>query len=356
MPSLLWDVFCRVVDNHGDLGVCLRLTRELMARDQRVRLWVDDARALTWMATSSEERTWVHPWPELSWSVADVGDVIIEAFGCHLAPCVEARLAQAPPRAWINLEYLSAEPWVARTHGLSSPVLSGPAKGLSKRFCFPGFGAQTGGLLRAEEVDPFDPHSLPIPCQLAPEERTVSLFCYPHAPLDALLYRLSDRPTRVMVLGDAAMTAACTQAHQRLPAERASNITLHPMPKLHQLDYDRLLKLCDLNVVRGEDSFVRAQWAGKPFLWHIYHQDDGAHAAKLNAFLDIWLPKDPQLASAWRRSWHAWNGLTPALELAKNHADGLDSDGLGHALRWRDTLRHWPDLVDTLMQWVQANP
>ena len=34
-PSMLWDVFCRVIDNHGDLGVCWRLACHLAARGQR---------------------------------------------------------------------------------------------------------------------------------------------------------------------------------------------------------------------------------------------------------------------------------------------------------------------------------
>ena len=32
---MLWDLFCRVIDNHGDLGVCWRLARDLAARGER---------------------------------------------------------------------------------------------------------------------------------------------------------------------------------------------------------------------------------------------------------------------------------------------------------------------------------
>ncbi|HEY0886111.1 MAG TPA: elongation factor P maturation arginine rhamnosyltransferase EarP, partial [Ramlibacter sp.] len=24
-PAMLWDIFCKVIDNHGDIGVCWRL-------------------------------------------------------------------------------------------------------------------------------------------------------------------------------------------------------------------------------------------------------------------------------------------------------------------------------------------
>ena len=48
MPALMssrpqWDVFCAVVDNYGDIGVCWRLSRQLAAEHGiAVRLWVDD--------------------------------------------------------------------------------------------------------------------------------------------------------------------------------------------------------------------------------------------------------------------------------------------------------------------------
>jgi uncharacterized repeat protein (TIGR03837 family) len=362
MTSLLWDVFCRVVDNHGDLGVCLRLARQLVARGQRVRLWIDDAAALRWMASSPDEHAWAHPWPQDTWHVSSPGDVVIEAFGCHLPACVEARIAAAPPRAWINLEYLSAEAWVARSHGLQSPVMSGPAKGLSKRFCFPGFSPDTGGLLAAA-LPPLGGAPLPPAALQAiqqaqsatPSQRLVSLFCYPHAPLGALLQRLAQQDTHVLVLGGDAVQSAAQQAHAALPVTEAQHLKLTPLPWLNQAQYDTLLAQCDLNVVRGEDSFVRAQWAGKPLLWQLYHQDDGAHADKLEAFLDRWLGDGPNQA-AWRQAWRAWNGLLPAEVLASSSLDGLGNDGELHALQWRETLRTLPNLVDVLQHWALANP
>ena len=62
-------------------------------------------------------------------------------------------------------------------------------------------------------------------------------------------------------------------------------LTVRVLPFVPQDDYDRLLWACDVNFVRGEDSFVRAQWAGQPFLWHIYLQDENLHHVKLRAFL-----------------------------------------------------------------------
>ena len=65
-----------------------------------------------------------------------------------------------------------------------------------------------------------------------------------------------------------------------------SAVKLIQLPFIPQEDYDYLLSVCDINLVRGEDSFVRAQWASKPFIWDIYPQSDLAHEVKLNAFLE----------------------------------------------------------------------
>ena len=76
------------------------------------------------------------------------------------------------------------------------------------------------------------------------------------------------------------------------------------MPALDQRDFDHLLWASDCNLVRGEDSLVRAIWAGKPFVWQIYPQDDDAHHAKLEAFLDM-----AQAPASLRQFHRVWNGL-----------------------------------------------
>jgi uncharacterized repeat protein (TIGR03837 family) len=365
MSALLprvWDVFCRVIDNHGDLGVCLRLARHLHARGMTVRLWVDDPRALAWMALNDTERAWCHPWPDGDWRPEPPCDVAIETFGCHLPERVQAQLARRPPRAWINLEYLSAEPWVERAHGLPSPIMEGPARGLSKRFCYPGFSAHTGGLLGPDPVQPtLAPATQDLLSAMAPGHRRVSLFCYPHAPLAALLQRLAHEPTQVLVLGGAPLHERVDAAWRAAPAAVQRHVRCVPLPWLDQAQYDALLAACDLNVVRGEDSFVRAQWAGRPFLWHIYAQDDGSHANKLAAFLHRWLADlDPASQDRWRTAAQAWNGLRPPGELAQSRDDGIPERGgaqaAAHALAWRERLQHLPDLTQTLCDWAEANP
>ena len=160
--GLLWDIFCTVVDNHGDLGVCWRLSRQLRDAGHRVRLWVDDASALAWMAPAASRgqepdidiRAWAQASQASVLSALPPADVWIEAFGCEIPEAfVTHGVATYPrPPAWINLEYLSAEDWVPRMHGLPSPVMSGPAKGWTKRFFYPGFTQGTGGLLHEADL------------------------------------------------------------------------------------------------------------------------------------------------------------------------------------------------------------
>jgi uncharacterized repeat protein (TIGR03837 family) len=99
------------------------------------------------------------------------------------------------------------------------------------------------------------------------------------------------------------------------------NLTLHALPFLRQEDYDKLLWLCDLNFVRGEDSFVRAMWAGKPLVWQIYPQEDDAHRPKLDAFHDLYTLMIPEPALSAMRAFHlGWNNFG--------------------ALSWKDFIRH----------------
>ena len=314
----LWDIFCTVIDNHGDLGVCWRLTRQLRDAGQRVRLWVDDASALTWMAPAAAQG--LEPGIELrAWSQASEpqvlatlppSDVWIEAFGCEIPQAFVAHAAatRSGQAAWINLEYLSAENWVGRMHRLPSPVMSGPARGWTKRFFYPGFTPDTGGLLREvdllQQQQSFDrrawrhahsPNS-------EPNALLLSLFCYEPAALPSLLNQLAGTTHHLLVTPGRPL-AVVQQALSSWP-QAQTRPSWSALPYTDQTGFDRMLWACDLNFVRGEDSLVRALWAGQAFVWHIYPQDDQAHHAKLEAFLD-WL----QAPASLRQFHHIWNGL-----------------------------------------------
>jgi uncharacterized repeat protein (TIGR03837 family) len=362
-PAPLWDIFCRVIDNFGDIGVCWRLACILAERGQRVRLWVDDAAALRWMAPAGHAGVEVGAWLA-STTFPPPGDVVVEAFGCDPAPAFLAAMAvageAARPPVWINLEYLSAESYVERSHALASPQMSGPARGLTKWFFYPGFTAATGGMLRESTLQAgqalFDRDAWLAAQGLALREgeRLVSVFCYPGAPIDRLVASLSadGRPT-LLATAPGAATGAVRAALATLGDGQCA-LRQHALAWLTQADFDRLLWAAELNFVRGEDSWVRAQWAGQPFVWQAYPQGDGAHGPKIGAFLDLALAGVEEDAADAIRDWTAaWNGLDdPAAPLPAWTPQMLVATRAA-ASAWRDQLTRSADLVTRLLAFVR---
>lgn len=351
-PPRVWDIFCQVIDNFGDVGVCWRAAAELAARGQQVRLWMDDASALAWMAPHPHPAgLTVHGWPAQAGDIpATVGNVVVEAFGCEIpAPFVQAIAQQAAagrPPVWINLEYLSAEAYVARCHRLPSLLMSGPAAGLTRWFFYPGFTPDTGGLLCEQNLPArqaaFDRPAWRAAHGVQQGDCAISLFCYEPPALPRLLEQLqlatSWQPRLLVTPGRAtAAVRALPQAHTLAPQY------LLPCP---QPQFDEMLWACDLNLVRGEDSLVRALWAGQPLVWHIYPQDDDAHHDKLNAFLD-WL----QAPASLRSFHHAWNGMTDAASLPPI-TPALLQEWQACVLAARLRLQLQTELITQLLQFV----
>jgi uncharacterized repeat protein (TIGR03837 family) len=379
IAAMQWDIFCKVIDNFGDIGVCWRLCADLARRGHTVRLWVDDASALAWMAPGAAEGLWpgvqVHGWADAHHPAVlkelPPAEVWVEGFGCEIAPeFIAARAMDTgasgqnnkKPPVWINLEYLSAEAYVERCHALPSPIMQGPAQGWTKHFYYPGFTARTGGLLREADYlarqAAFDAEARQS--WLAQQgiawqgQRLVSLFCYEPPALADLLQGLmqSAAPTLMLVTpGRAQRAVQAALAQMGLPASSTGTLRLHGLEPLTQTDFDKLLWACDLNLVRGEDSLVRAIWAGKPWLWQIYPQDDGAHADKLYALLD-----QMQAPASLRVAHHAWNGLPDAAGLAQNSTRWDDvplTEWSQTAQVWRHTLLQMDDLCTQLTNFVQ---
>ncbi len=363
--GLLWDVFCRVIDNFGDVGVCWRLCADLAGRGQRVRLWLADGSTLAWMAPGALEgqhaNITVHPWLETMDSqgleALQPANVWIEAFGCDIPPVFISGYRQHTEVApcWINLEYLSAESFVERSHTLPSPVMSGPAIGWTKYFYYPGFTEKTGGLLR----EPWIQDRLTLRSEASKAawlqkfgvnwkgEKLISLFCYASATVTGLLESLKDfgEPIHLLVTEGKAKTAV-----QKILSTtfESRSLKVSYLPLISQTEYDYLLWACDLNFVRGEDSLVRALWAGKPLVWQIYPQEDGAHHAKLQAFLER-MEAPPSL-----QQWHLyWNGLTNQ-DSAKTLNAQVWTEWQSTASAFRGRLESQTDLTHQLIEFVEA--
>ena len=368
-----WDIFCNVIDNFGDIGVCWRLARQLAAEHGvAVRLWVDELAAFQWIcpeidphsalqsACGVEVRCWSGDFQGVS-----PGDVVIEAFACHLPEqFVEAMAVRNPKPAWINLDYLSAEAWVSGCHALPSPHPSLP---LIKYFFFPGFNETTGGLLREHdlEIRRSSFHAADFWCELGllpPADDTVivSLFAYENPAIADLLEIWANGTVSICCLAPVTRTLGAIEAFIGRPLQAGDvasrgKLEIRMLPFVAQPDYDRLLWSCDINFVRGEDSFVRAQWAAKPLVWHIYPQDEDAHRVKLNAFLDLYCADLPHAAAAAvRNTFSGWNGgqrISP--DIWTQWMDNLP-DLRKHAVDWEKKLSKQEDLCSSLVRFCRS--
>ena len=387
-----WDLFCRVVDNYGDIGVCWRLARQLVQEHgHTVRLWVDDLRAFEKICPAVDVkaeaqrvsgvdiRRWSDDAQMAALLAADAHpaphDVVIGAFACPTPePMLQHMAEQASQGAapvWINLEYLSAENWVAEHHAMQSPH---PRLPLVKYFFFPGFERNTGGVLREShlgaqratfEASPAAHqalwHRLGVDDLMRekPDALRVSLFAYANPALPTLVAQWEASPEPIISLVPEGLAA--TQIAELLgDADSAKtgarwtrgNLTVAVVPFAPQEHYDPLLWACDVNFVRGEDSFVRAQWAQKPFVWHIYPQSDDVHLTKLDAFLTRYTPAllegDANVFTAF---WHAWNGAPASL----NWADfAAIAPGLrARAVTWEQSLMRLGDLAANLVAFCE---
>lgn len=371
-----WDIFCRVVDNFGDIGVTWRLAKQLTQEHGfAVRLWVDNLSAFHAIcpAVIVDRDTQIVAGVQLYWWRDDAdftrqsaAEVVIEAFACQLPEDYIDLMRAKQTVLWLNLEYLTAESWAAECHAL--PSMQGG--GLQKYFFFPGFTDNTGGLLREadllEQRDKFvaspeqrNEYLASLSVVPKPGERLISLFAYANTALPSWLDALSKdtRTNRLLVLqGPLQADLAKWFAQKKLELGQEyqqGSLTVQVLPYIQQENFDKLLWCCDLNCLRGEDSVVRGQWAAKPLLWHIYPQDEDAHLVKLNAFLALYsdLLGDDALY-ALSSMWSAWNNgadMHGAWQRFIQYEKELQS----HALRWSEQQNKQADLVTKLARFYK---
>lgn len=369
-----WDIFCRVIDNFGDIGVCWRLARQLVDdHQQSVRLWVDDLDSLIriWPETRQLDQQQVAGVEVCRWNPefavdVQVADVVIEAFACDIPAAYLNEMARLKQRGqtplWINLDYLSAENWVEEFHRMPS---AHPATGLRKTFFFPGFTPRTGGLLREQSLisarDAFQvaPWLASMGIELQPGALLVSLFAYENPSVASLLtaWANSSNPVHCLVTSGKILTSINQALGRNLDVGAIytqGNLRLQVIPFITQTEYDKLLWACDINFVRGEDSFIRAQWAAKPMFWHIYPQDDEVHITKLNAFLDHYTRQcGTLLATSIRDSWLAWNQGDDIGNCWHQLVSQLP-EWRQHSQSWCDSLLEQPDLTSQLVNFCTS--
>jgi len=275
----------------------------------------------------------------------------------------------APKPVWINLDYLSAEAWVSGCHALPSPH---PQLALTKYFFFPGFTEETGGLLREGDLEERRREfvtsasarnqffgALDIPPS-PPDTLQASLFSYENQALAELLscWANGERPIRCLTPlthNRRLLEAFAGQTLDVGDSVQRGQLEICIIPFIPQPEYDKLLWSCDVNFVRGEDSFVRAQWAAKPMVWQIYPQEENAHRAKLEAFLGTYCANlDERLATTVQTLFKAWNGDSHLTKESWEQWRGCLPELQRQAEEWQKKLIKQQDLCNRLVHFCRS--
>ncbi len=323
------DIFCKVVDNYGDIGFAYRLARSLSSRLETaaIRLICDNLKTFSYLAPGLDPEASVQRhrgYTVLRWDDPDgraaallrrcPPRVLVECFSCGHPVWLDSLLLDptaANPLLIISLEYLTSESWAKEYHKL--PILSASSH-IKKVFFMPGFDTGTAGLLLDK--------ALGVKSDRAIVARDVGL----DAPiLDRFWVTIFGyrRDYQTLVEDLAAYDAEnsihvfLADALSRDPfleawGKAGQPFSVFRLPFMPQESWDRLIALSDFSLVRGEDSFARACLSGRPFLWQAYALADGAHRDKLNAFLARLRPFiDPELfnkLASLSMSYNAVNG------------------------------------------------
>ena len=288
------DIFCQVIDNYGDVGVAYRLAREFkrVYPNKKLRFVINKTEELNLIMKSNDVE--VIAYKDIS-KIEDSADLIIETFACEI-PKEYMDKALKNSKLIINLEYFSAEKWVDDFH-LQESFLGG---NLKKYFFIPGLSEKSGGILldnefleRKKKVEANKEYYLEKFGIKEKYDLIGSVFSY-KKNFDSLIEELKKLDKKVILL----ILSEKTQKNFIKYFDNGNNYDKIKFVKLPFFTYDKyeeLLALCDFNLVRGEDSFVRALLLGKPFLWHIYPQDENTHIKKLESFLEKYCSNNKEL-------------------------------------------------------------
>ena len=288
------DIFCQVIDNYGDVGVAYRLAREFkrVYPNKKLRFVINQTEELNLIRKSEDIEIILYK--DIS-KIENSADLIIESFGCEI-PKKYMDKALKNSKLIINLEYFSAEKWVDDFH-LQESFLGG---NLKKYFFIPGLSEKSGGILldnefleRKKKVEANKEYYLEKFGIKEKYDLIGSVFSY-EKNFDSLIEELKKLGKKIILL----ILSEKTQKNFIKYFDNGNNYDKIKFVKLPFFSYDKyeeLLALCDFNLVRGEDSFVRALLLGKPFLWHIYPQDENTHIEKLESFLEKYCSNNKEL-------------------------------------------------------------
>lgn len=353
------DLFCRVIDHYGDAGFAWRLACQLSEDwGHRVRLFVDELSTLYLLAgcrAPVQRGITVIPWHDAQW--CPPAPHVVSLFHCEPPDDYVHAMAKESV-LWVAMDYLATETWAVACH------LQPSLHRVPKYFYFPG--AKTGGLLRERHYWMRQQHfcvaqqSAFLAQQGVLCDQAMRIFFFAYACpssaqfLDVLAH--GSQPIRCIIF-----EALFAQLHALLPSPliqesarcyRCHRLMIHVVPFVPQHQFDWWLWSVDLSIVRGEDSFSRAQLAGKPFLWQPYVQQDDAHWPKLYAFLQSWHACQLYCPERLFIAFSSGNALLQAQAWQQSCARW--SEWQKGAACWRDQMAAQPDLLAQLHDfWYQ---
>ena len=341
------DVFCDVIDNFGDAGVCLRLCRDFSKKNYEVRLFCNNVNILNKITNSEDDSN--RFLSLFSWSIENMNyepsEVVIQAFSVRLPDNLIKKIKTRKSTV-INLEYLTAETFAEDCHKLPSY-----ADGFESFFFFPGFTKKTGGVViedsfldklhQAENRD----------------SKNLTLFSYENEKVKTVINSLNNQNFILNVFEGKGLNNFNNLFNLNLaPGDQTKlqELTVKVLPMVSQDEYDSYLIDSCLNLVRGEDSIVRAMLTGNPFLWHIYSQKENAHKDKIEALFDRMseVCSSKEDVETLRQITLSYNGFS----------DYLDSfDIIGFYESWKKLSKEWSEhlislgsLTDNLISFLKT--
>ncbi len=278
----MWHILSHVVDNFGDAGVALRLARALSLLNKKVVLWCDQPNLILKML-GEEKKT--NSFSILNFNEKNKdglnlkkGDVLVEMFSFPLPSWVNEKIENNLEEwVWLQVEYLGVEEWVVDCHLKPSPQKNNRVK----YFYFPSI-LKNAGALNVEKENNLNHF------KNKNKKFTLNAFFYYSQPFENLTYFLNQEfKEKVEIIN-----------------------WVNSKEFVSQKTFDSYLNSADLNLIRGEDSFVQGIFAQKPFLWQAYPQENKAHFVKVESFLKHFLPyADFEIQQTLEKAFCFWNGI-----------------------------------------------
>ncbi|STO31566.1 Uncharacterized protein conserved in bacteria [Fusobacterium necrogenes] len=303
------DIFCEIIDNYGDIGVVYRIAKELdkVFPNSKIRVFLNrieefkkinfQVKDIPYQIIDGIEYI-TFDYVQKKAKELSTSQVIIEAFGCKI-PEEYMEIAYENSELLINLEYLSAEDWIEDFHLQSSPLGKGKLK---KVFFMPGFTEKSGGIIidsnYLEKIEKIRKnrafYTKKYLGNIENKDKKIVGTLFSYEKNFATLFeelRSLDKEVVILAMGEKTQKSLKNFFKENLIEDfrnslKYDKIEIKFMEFLNQEEYEELINIVDFNFVRGEDSFIRAILTGKPYVWHIYCQEDYIHMKKINAFLN----------------------------------------------------------------------